>query len=500
VEVALASLREQENLVDQDVALLEKAMEHMLQLREFRYERHLSLLQLFPCYLYALQIRLIWLCIFSFRCSSIAALSVLRRIRLKRNVRIVFDRIVNEGRLVENPGELSPVADFYSRLLLVPGVTQLGSIHPPFLESRVDESWVVPFQSLVLGSHRRRNGIELAHLIENLKVNGGLVSLTSLQELWLGRASESHNLFGPELQQIPWHQLRRLFMSFRNIQTHFYKLAPKLTSLRDLRLKALSIADFHVNCPYTDTANAVYFDVNHPYLEIDFVLLNKLETLEIEGICNHVPISNLVSPSLKALKLYRPDVGTFTEVLESQRSAYDLVTAAKIAPSIEYLELDIGDIENMWHPTAIPGVDVDASLYRFVAALAGFKRLKEIHLHPPYTARSRLQNGPLYRQPASDSLVIRLFLEVTSLCRSLETLSVTVSEAVIPSNQDFSPMNWEARSWGLKTLLTTRQLDKTYELRQIWEGNRRLTMHTKRRAYRSGKKWLTGMDDWILHH
>jgi hypothetical protein len=61
-------------------------------------------------------------------------------------------------------------------------------------------------------------------------------------------------------------------------------------------------------------------------------------------------------------------------------------------------------------------------------------------------------------------------------------------------------MNWEARSWGLKTLLTTRQLDKTYELRQIWEGDRRLTMHTKRRAYRSGKKWLTGMDDWILHH
>jgi hypothetical protein len=425
---------------------------------------------------------------------------VLRRIRLHGNVRIVFDRIINEGHFDENAGKRAPVADVHSILLLhVPGVTQLGAIYPPSPENQVDETRVIPFRSLVLGSHRRRNGIELAHLIEILETNGGLISLAPLQELWLGRARESHNLFGPELQQIPWHQLRRLFMSCRNIQTHFYKLAPRLTSLRDLRLKALSIADFHVNCPYTDAVNAVYFDVNHPYLEIDFALLNNLETLEIEGICNHVPIINLVSPSLKALKLYRPDVGTFAELLESQRSGSDLITAVKIAPSIEYLELDIGDIENMWHPTAIPGVDVDASLYRFVAALAGFKRLKEIHLHPPYIARSRLQNGPLYRQPASDSLVIRLFLEVASLCPALETLSVTVSEAVIPSNQEFSPMNWEARSWGSKILLTTRQLDKAYELRQIWEGDRRLTMHTKKRAYRSGKKWLTGMDDWILH-
>jgi hypothetical protein len=163
------------------------------------------------------------------------------------------------------------------------------------------------------GSHRRRNGIELAHLIEILETNGGLISLAPLQELWLGRARESHNLFGPELQQIPWHQLRRLFMSFRNIQTHFYKLAPKLTSLRDLRLKALSIADFHVNCPYTDAANAVYFDVNHPYLEIDFVLLNKLETLEIELRANALlptwsrqrkllPQSNILSLTLATLK------------------------------------------------------------------------------------------------------------------------------------------------------------------------------------------------------
>lgn len=423
-----------------------------------------------------------------------ATVSVLRILRGRKDIQIIIDRTFPERALSRD----SSVADLLSEDIyrhLRHDTFQLA-LNPS--EISEDEQHAVQFHAIILGSYRPRLSVRFGGLVNKLKQIPFECSLASLEELWLG--PRFFPAFTDFAGQIPWHQLRRLSVRSRNIQSCMYKLASKLPLLRDLRLIAVDVQEFHINCPYEERANTIHSDVNYPYLEIDFVSLRSLQTLEIEGICNHVPIRSLVSPNLKALKLHRPHARSSVASPESQRSPSDLIAAAKIAPNLEQLALDIGYIENMWHPTAIAGVHVDAALYHFISALKNYKHLKRLHLYPPYVPKEELQNHPEHRgdrrQPASDALIVRLFGEVNSLCPALEALTVSVSDIQLSSWQDFSPMNWEARSWGHKTTLTTRQSGKPYELRQVWIGQRRLTMETKRDAY--SHQTLCRSNDWIL--
>ena len=100
------------------------------------------------------------------------------------------------------------------------------------------------------------------------------------------------------------------------------------------------------------------------------------------------------------------------------------------------------------------------------------------------------------QQPLSDEQAVRMFNYVRSLCPKLDLLSISVSERWYHRELDFSPMNWEVKQWGNKTLVITRQLGKDYELRQAWVGERRLTMETKKHAY--WKKHIPDSEDWLL--
>ena len=324
--------------------------------------------------------------------------------------------------------------------------------------------------------------------------------LPDLRELWLGQSKASKLLRVPWsrlLNAIDWSKLNRLRIHGPNIQGRLHDVASKLHNLQDLRVdSANKPIVFHANCAYNRPP--IFSDVNYPFFDVDFACLRKLKTLEIVGICNHVPIANLAGPCLTALKLHSPTSTGYAMSSESQRSSSDLVLLAKIAPLIERLELDIGYVENLWHPTAIPGVDVDLEQYRFLSALANFKSLRSLRLFPPYLTRECLQAhmGRGMQQPLSDEQAVRMFNYVRSLCPKLDLLSISVSERWYHRELDFSPMNWEVKQWGNKTLVITRQLGKDYELRQAWVGERRLTMETKKHAY--WKKHIPDSEDWLL--
>lgn len=331
------------------------------------------------------------------------------------------------------------------------------------------------------------------------------LSLSSLTELWLGRhLLECYDFFWERIYSaIPWARLRRLHIHAFRDQIRLRDIMSSLIGIEHLALKAFEPSSFHTDCPYGRPPPAIYNNINLPCFQIDFAALPNLRTLEIEGICNHIPIQNLVGPGLRALKLHKPNVRLSVTFPESQRSPSDLNVAAQLAPRMRKLELDIGHIENLWHPTAIPGQDVDPQLYCFLAAFSKFKHLKELRLFPPFATKgdmisARLERGPWrQQQPLSDDLAVRIFNHIRSQCSGLILLAISVTTSGIISFGEFSPMNWEVRPWGQRSLLTTRQWGKDYELRQIWVGQRRLTMETKRDTY--SRYHIPLPEHWLLY-
>ena len=292
-----------------------------------------------------------------------------------------------------------------------------------------------------------------------------LNTLFDVSEVWLGQlGSIQGRVSWPHvLEIVQWSRLRRLRIDGPHMQRQLHDVTSKLQCLEDLHIDASKSSTFHANCTYNRPY--VWSDVNYPFFDVDFACLPRLKTLELTGICNHVPIRNVAAASLRCLKLHKPHDRSSVVSSESQRSPSDLNTLAKIAPRLERLELDIGYVEYLWHPTAIPGVDVDLEQYRFLSALSHFRSLRVLRIFPPYVAKEFIQSEHEYgfRQPLSDEQAVRVFNYVRSLCPRLELVFISASEMRTASERDFSPMNWEIQPWGHKTLVTTRQIGKHYE-------------------------------------
>jgi hypothetical protein len=324
--------------------------------------------------------------------------------------------------------------------------------------------------------------------------------LLELQELSFGRFGKTEHLvpWVAILDAIPWARLRRLRIQGVLLERRLQDVIAKLRDLEEMCLEAVGPDTFHANCPFKRPV--IHSDVNYPFFAIDFTSVPKLHALEVVGICNHVPIRNLVGSGLRALKLHKPDGRCSVVSDESQRSSSDLAMIGKLAPCLERLELDIGYVENLWHPTAIPGVEVDMEQYHFLSALSNIKELRTLRLFPPYVAREDFHSDFCSHtglcQPLPDEQAVRICNYLRGHCRKLEVLYVSVSAMTVTLEMDFFPMNWEVRVWGDKTLVTTRQLGKNYELRQVWVGERRLTLETKKHAY--WKKHIPDSENWLL--
>ncbi|KIW88761.1 uncharacterized protein Z519_10808 [Cladophialophora bantiana CBS 173.52] len=301
-----------------------------------------------------------------------------------------------------------------------------------------------------------------------------------------------------DLNLIPWENLRRLSIVWGNtvvsISEFIYSSAPRLIQLQALRICADHQRHYHPTCPYAGTMGPLFEnDPGRPFA-IDFTQMTELRELEIDGICNHIPITDLVGPNLRHLRLHCEDSRSSVYSKQSQRSHTDILTAAKLAPKIERLELDVGYIEHLWHPTAIPGVDVHVEQYAFLNALTKFRHLRFLRLFPPFISSSclRLEWRLHHTVPVSDIQAIRVFDQLQRECPSLQLLSI----AAAPSVVDIDTMYWQVTRQKDKTILTTGHRARNYKHCQTWIGNRRMRSEIKR--FNTPQVYLPDSDGWML--
>ena len=323
-------------------------------------------------------------------------------------------------------------------------------------------------------------------------------SWTELRLLIRRAPGTHHSLRDLDLAVIPWKNLRRLSIVWEYtmpLNQFIHDVAPKLTNLEALRLRADHQRLYHPACRYEIPTTGLFADTPIvPPFEIDFSHMKRLRELEIDGMCNHIPILSLLGPNLRSLRLHREDALWSVYSAESQRSHADIILATKTSPDLERLELDIGYIENLWHPTAIPGVDVDVEQYAFLNALSKFRRLRYLRLFPPFVPKDspRWSRSVRHCVPVSDDQAIRVFEHLRKECPSLQVLSI----AAIPSLVNIDTMCWEVRRRGDKTTLTTKHRERNYQHRQIWVGQRRITSEIKR--FTTPQTYLADSEGWML--
>ncbi|KAK5035839.1 hypothetical protein LTR13_005409 [Exophiala sideris] len=323
-------------------------------------------------------------------------------------------------------------------------------------------------------------------------------SWTELRLLIRRAPGTHHSLRDLDLAMIPWINLRRLSIVWEYtmpLNQFIHDVAPKLPNLEALRLRADHQRLYHPACRYEIPTTGLFADTPIvPAFEVDFSHMKRLQELEIDGMCNHIPITSLLGPNLRSLRLHREDALWSVYSAESQRSHTDILTATRISPDLERLELDIGYIENLWHPTAIPGVDVDVEQYAFLNAISKFRRLRYLRLFPPFVPKDspRWSRSVRHCVPVSDDQAIRVFEYLRKECPSLQVLSI----AAIPSLVNIDTMCWEVKRRGDKTILTTEHRERNYQHRQIWVGQRRITGEIKR--FTTPQTYLPDSEGWML--
>ena len=183
-----------------------------------------------------------------------------------------------------------------------------------------------------------------------------------------------------------------------------------------------------------------------------------------------------------------------------ERHPEDISTLETLCPLLEHLELDVGDLSTLWHPTAIPGIDVDVVVYRVLSALARL-RLKSLRLFPSYIKGDPLDSGwpaPPFRQPVSDEQAVKVFNYLKTQCRSLQNFAISTDNGFASRSRrfEFHAMSWTMHMLGSHTIVVTRQALRDYIQRQVWVGERRLTTEIRRFAY--SKPYNPQSPGWIL--
>ncbi len=215
-----------------------------------------------------------------------------------------------------------------------------------------------------------------------------------------------------------------------------------------------------------------------------FLATKSLVELELDGFTkDSIPVYLVGSLRLRKLRLHMWEKDPAT-AQANLRSAKDIRKLAELAPNLEHLMLDIGRVGKLWHPTAIPGVDVDVHPYQVFDALSKFSRLKVLHLFPRFHAGDPNGQGSFQQAIQDDGQAVQIFKHLKAMRPSLELLILS-SDTVVAwfAFADVDPMSWKVCQWGDNILLRVRQANKDYEQKQIWQGQRRLRTEINRYSY-----------------
>jgi hypothetical protein len=334
------------------------------------------------------------------------------------------------------------------------------------------------------------------------------VTMPALQELHLtlpvrecGAIDERTTRF---LTTIPWSRLRRLSLTGNALIEEILEVVIKSSSsLRSLHLKVMSPwfmpssrryplhdhHDFSSHYPLiwsasrNAAAQAALFLERHP-----------LEELMLEGFDMAPFFRRILYPELQKLKLHVCELLSASSRMKYLQAA-DLQALVGQAPNLEHLEVDVGRIANLWHTTAVPGVDVDVRIYQVLDAITTLPHLKRLRLFPQYCEEDNYLESKL-TQPLTDDAAVRLFRRLKEKSASLETLAISSDNHVANYITDFDPMSWELRAAGERIILTVRQANHDYEQKQVWVGERRLTTEIKRFSYQ--KPYTPEFEGWMM--
>ncbi len=299
---------------------------------------------------------------------------------------------------------------------------------------------------------------------------------------------------------IPWSHLQRLSLSGNAlIEVILSFFSTHLNALRCLHLKA---TDRRI-LPSDRTGQPIH----SPWLTRQMWCASpntmtqtrsllqtlKCEELILEGYSSKLALPHVLSPKLRTLRFHICELQP-SGSRASLRQASELRGLATLAPNMQRLELDVARIGNLWHSTAVPGVDVDVRIYQVLDAITSLPRLRHLRLFPQYFVED-LGSGR-FEQPLTDDAAVHLFRRLKEKSTSLETLEVSSDNDVAKHARGFDPMSWQLYAHGDKIILTVRQANHDYEQRQVWVGERRLTTEIRRHSYK--KPYVHEFQGWLM--
>lgn len=267
------------------------------------------------------------------------------------------------------------------------------------------------------------------------------------------------------LKAVPWPSIKKMTLSGDLVGVTLPRFGDELVSLRSLCLRS---------GVRSDSKNALPAVSN-------FLATKPLVELELDGFSNDLSIEVIANAQLRKLRLHTWETA-YLGGPSRLRPAKDIRKCAELAPNLEHFMLDVARVGKLWHPTAIPGVDVDVQVYQILDALSRFSRLKILHLFPRFHSGNGSHPGMWKQAMEDEAQAVRIFRHMKSIQPRLELLVIS-SDNIVATLNEIDPMSWTVCSFGDYILVRVWQANKDYEQRQIWQGQRRLRTETKRYPY-----------------
>lgn len=218
--------------------------------------------------------------------------------------------------------------------------------------------------------------------------------------------------------------LRRCRIEGNDLTKDFLAILPNLSLLEDLSIYSVYRRVFHAACDLKEAEGAApESTVDMPWLK-----LPKLRSLDLRYICKHFNLSQLVPPGLKALR-----IEFFGR--DERVGLQDLDWLIHNCAGLERLELDLGSLVDFDPQAKVLEASSKPSpsshLLSLLRKLCGFRRLRILRLFPTYWHQEKLLSNPF----ANDSGVasaVKVFSEIRSVGSNICTMIICISFGEYP--------------------------------------------------------------------
>lgn len=284
--------------------------------------------------------------------------------------------------------------------------------------------------------------------------------------------------------------IKRLSVEGAGLTTKTLAILSQLQKLEDLRIYSSYRAAFHPDCP--DHGCPSIPTANMPWLH-----LPNLKRLDLRFVCKHFTIQQLVPKDLTALRIEYFGA-------KDRLSVSDLHWLATHCPDLEQLELDIGDLNDIYLPApelnirwGAPSTEA-SGLFR---VLCSFQSLQTLRLFPSYW-----QDGTMSPAPFKSSFQLAfMFRAIQKHNSCFRTLLVCISYGeypfdLIPRMEEHSrPWKYVINDVGDGNLLLKTGFAANAEIHEMLFTAKN-GMVTKGKKPVQPRTFIDDLTGWILPH